>query len=826
VTTGRNTNVTNQSAVIVWQDMIEDPSLGLTDIYAQTLDQSGMPQFPGPNGLAVCQIPGPQIIPQPTLWESGDPLLGTYIPYVTVGWLDYRDYAQTGIDIYGGLIDARAPGTMVNPQGPAGEPVCVLPLDQKQLSMDNALYNSQTSEQTVFVWTHPTGAGLDIREQKVAIPAWIEAWPTNGWPVTEAKSNQMLPQANREVFVWQDGRRDPIPNDYQDDENIYCQTPGMCTGPTEMNWRDMFAKWTFGEDARDFRFVADQRDGSTFVVWVENRHPGIDWSNVFIQKLDKDGVPRWSNNGVVVNNYYMNLMLLTTDVQLPDVCIDGLGGAWVIWQQNTWSTGIDECPMRQVDAQGGLGAPVLGPYTWNNPPNNYYNPRVITDGAGGGVVGVLHDDGLGNRLPRVVKFDNLGVAGANSTIATGSYNSHVDVRVGFEGNRYIYTMSRASFNGQSVIALTQYDLFLYISTFVPITYSSFGGYDLNHQDYMLNSGSAALCTYSISTGPGLPLNVYLGLYRGGGVINPYPVTSHAIGSGFNSTMPVISPDSIVTAGSSEQGALLAWDTDYLISPNPLYHRIETNRYRYTSGLYPTYTVTPEFATPIVLASGLSAPTNPDIARVINPYPNYGPFGAVVWEGGGESSPCNPSRPTEVYGQYVLYDATAANPGPQWNQPEMIGPGAGNYQQTYPIVNPGLPNSVSVYWYDSQTGNKGVMGTRLPELNGAIAWAKNPEHNIEPNSPTTLSITGIWPQPASINASGIQVGISGGQLEDVTLDVFDLLGRKLATLYHGEMLETGLVVQFTPSELKLRSGVYVLRLHGSTQQVTKSFTVLR
>ncbi|MFZ1728764.1 MAG: hypothetical protein WBQ23_14720 [Bacteroidota bacterium] len=826
VTTGKRPTVTNQSAVIVWQDMIDDPTQGWTDIYSQCLDQFGMPQFPGPNGLMVCQAPSSQVIPQPTLWESGDPLLGTYIPYVTVGWLDYRNYAQSGIDIYGGLIDARAPGMMMNPAGPAGEPICVLPYDQTQLSMDNVKYNSHTSEQTVFVWTHPTGVGLDIREQKIALPPWIESWPVNGWPVTEAKSDQVLPQANREVFVWQDGRRDPIPNDNQDDENIYCQTPGMCTGPTEMNWRDMFAKWTFGEDARDFRYVSDPSDGSTYIVWVENRHSDPDWSNVFIQKLDKDGVPRWSNNGVVVNNYYPNLLLLTTDVQLPDVCIDGQGGAWVIWQQKTRTSGIDECPMRHIDAQGGLGIFALAGKTWNVPPNNYYGPRVLTDGAGGGVVGAIEDDGVGNRRPYAVKFDNFGVVANGQTILTGGYRNHSDLRVGFDGANNLYTMTRADSSNITSIVLAQYYYTSAIYSYASIQYSSFGGYDLNHQDSRMGAGTPALFTYSISTGLNQPYNVYLGQYQNGPLAFTQPVTAHAAGSGYNSTMPAISPDSVVSQVTNKQGFLLAWDTDYLVPPNPLYHKVETDRYKVTSGVYPNLTATAEFGTPIVLASGLSAATYPDIARVTNPSPNYGPFGVVVWEGGGESSQCNPARPTEIYGQYVLYDAAAMYPGTQWTQAEMIGPGAGNYQQTHPIVNPGLPNSVSVYWYDSQTGNKGIMGTRLPELDGAIAWAKNPERHTEPKFQTTLSITGIWPQPASINTSAIQVGITGRQLEDVTLDVFDLLGRKIATLYRGLMHETGLVVQFTPSELELRSGVYVLRLHGDSQQVTKTFTVLR
>ena len=387
VTTGKVPNVVAPSAIIVWQDMINDPAQGFTDIIAQRLDASGVPIFAGPTGVTVCQFPESQMLPIPVLWESGDPLLGTYVPYVTVGWLDYRNAAQTGIDIYGGLLMASAPGMVTNPQGPAGEPVCVLPYDQTDLAMDNTVYTSQLQERTVFVWTHETGAGKDIHFQQIALPAWIEGYVSDGRPVTEAKWDQIRPQASRAVFVWQDQRRDELPCDNRHDWDIYCQTPGECTGPTGMQWRDMFAKWTFGEDAANFRFASDPADGSSFVVWDEIRYPfGIPGSPariVFIQKFDKDGVPRWANNGVALSVYWSpNSLINSLDASLPDVCIDGNGGAKIVWQQTNWNSGQVGIMAAQIDCEMQITYEPSWYVGWPITINRYA-PRITTVLNGG-----------------------------------------------------------------------------------------------------------------------------------------------------------------------------------------------------------------------------------------------------------------------------------------------------------------------------------------------------------------------------------------------------------------------------------------------------------
>ncbi|HOJ05895.1 MAG TPA: hypothetical protein PK916_18005, partial [Bacteroidota bacterium] len=336
VTTGKEPWVQDRRAVIVWQDHANNPMGNTPDIHAQAFDPWGNALF-NPTGAVVCNAPGAQILPRLTLWEHIDPVTQSYIPYVTVGWEDGRDAAATGVDIYAGLLDAQGPGIMVNPQGTSGDPITQDPNDQDQLAMDNVIVNSSVNEYTVFAWRHFTGTEWNIHYQEVNLPAWVYQQQLNGWPVTEAKGDQVQPQCARRVFVWQDGRRQSIPNDAQEDDNIYCQTPGECTGSTMMKWRDEWAMWTHGEDAANFRSVSDPSDGSTFVVWDEVRYgfgiPGPPCRIVFIQKFDRYGVPRWSNNGVAVNVFWAPDPWGSLTAQRADVCIDGAGGARVVWEQ-------------------------------------------------------------------------------------------------------------------------------------------------------------------------------------------------------------------------------------------------------------------------------------------------------------------------------------------------------------------------------------------------------------------------------------------------------------------------------------------------------------
>jgi hypothetical protein len=282
-----------------------------------------------------------------------------------------------------------------------------------------------------------------------------------------------------------------------------------------------------------------------------------------------------------------------------------------------------------------------------------------------------------------------------------------------------------------------------------------------------------ILTYAISPAAGQPSDIFVNTYRIGLFNAPLMLTNNSASE--SSSQPAIDVDSLRNAGSSEEGALLVWNTEYS-TPGGNYHRVESNRVTFPNA-WPAPGV-PEFGQNLLLDIGLTAPSSPDIARMINFMPGLDePRGVAVWEGGGEMSPCSPARPTEIYGQHVLYDASVPNAGPQWPQPAMIGPGPGNYHQRTPMVKAAYAGEMAVYWYDSQNGNNGLMSTMLTNLGTTIRWVKRSDAEVVQTPQPGIAISSIWPQPQYLDAGGIHVSCTGPIDGSVSLEVYDLLDRR-------------------------------------------------
>jgi hypothetical protein len=354
------------------------------------------------------------------------------------------------------------------------------------------------------------------------------------------------------------------------------------------------------------------------------------------------------------------------------------------------------------------------------------------------------------------------------------------------------------------------------TTVVPGIFA-FGGHDLNIDNNNLATGTAALYAYSYKTAPGVPFDVYMGHYRAGGFMSPpVQLTTNALPT--ESTQPAITGDIILN--TAEMGALVAWDTKYT---DPItfwvYHRVESNRV-----IFPGPATA--FPSNFMLASALPGPSNPDISRVINRgVGNYSPRAVVVWEGGGESSPCSPARPAEIYAQYMDYDPQSVNSGPQWPQPEMVGPGPGNYMQTRPTVKQSIPSTVAVFWSDTQAGNQGIMGTRMDVRSTVIDWAKRTRDEALPIQPGQMTIIDVWPQPAHVSGE-VAVTLQADVDATVSFELYDLLGRRIAVLYSGFMERSELTVRFSPSAYDLNTGTYLLRARSEEGQTSRTITVVR
>jgi hypothetical protein len=429
VTTKQVTPGSYSHAFVVWRDARDAGSTGY-DIYGQRLDETGS-KLAGSVGMVLCQDQYNQGYPVETLWERPEiPTVQSYMPYVTVAWEDMRTGNSS---VYAAMIEL-GPGpsfssTIITPNTLQGELISAeTDIDLTQIAMDNVAESDSGHSRVYIGWRRPVTSvqESDIHYQSVYIPDWLFDKQTNGWPVTQAKGEQNLPQVSGNVFAYEDARRNPLvlngtTVDSQDDFNIYSQTPGECTGPTEMDWRDMHVQWMNSADRK--RFVTDPADYAMYVVWDETRDG---CQSVFIQKFDKYGVPRWINNGVRVSDSGVTALN-------SDVTYDGTGGAMVVWQQLNGA--VHEIYPASVSADGSVtvGSRFYEVANSNDDDTDPHIIRTITAAGsddyqclflrtnGNGVGYRMH--GLLSRSP-VTVVNNGGIISFSDLLRGAYYNPH------------------------------------------------------------------------------------------------------------------------------------------------------------------------------------------------------------------------------------------------------------------------------------------------------------------------------------------------------------------------------------------------------------------
>jgi hypothetical protein len=133
--------------------------------------------------------------------------------------------------------------------------------------------------------------------------------------------------------------------------------------------------------------------------------------------------------------------------------------------------------------------------------------------------------------------------------------------------------------------------------------------------------------------------------------------------------------------------------------------------------------------------------------------------------------------------------------------------------TLSLVNPQLDNSLAESWRAS-----GFSGT--PGYLNDIYTKTEKENDLVP---TEFVLYQNYPNPFNPSTS-IQYAISSMQY--VTLKVYDLLGREVATLVNEEKLAGVYNVQFTINNVQLSSGIYFYKLQAGSFVETKKMILLK
>ena len=290
-------------AIAAW----EDKRAGTFDIYAQHILPSGVvdPAWPV-DGTVLCSAASDQLLP--TLVSDGS---GGAI----VTWMDYRPGATT--DVYAQHVQANG---VVDPSWPTnGRAICTAANFQQAPTIA-----SDGSHGAIIAWSDSrSSVSYDIYAQHVFASGTVDpAYPVDGLPVCTSPGDQIwpviVPDGNHgAIIAWFD-RRNSV------DYNIYAQHV-IQAGTADPGWlgNGNVLGAAAGDD--EYPVIASDGVGGAFVAWM-NLGLAANWK-VLVQHVLPTGAldSGWPANGLAAS-------AATGDQKNPMIVADGLGGAFIAWQ--------------------------------------------------------------------------------------------------------------------------------------------------------------------------------------------------------------------------------------------------------------------------------------------------------------------------------------------------------------------------------------------------------------------------------------------------------------------------------------------------------------
>jgi len=288
--------------IVTWSDLRSDD----WDIYAQRIDVNGTPLWTM-DGVAICNIfedqRSPDIIPD----GAGG---------AVIVWHDFWDSVQ--YDIYAQRVDANGVTTWTT----SGIPICVESHDQT-----NPAIVADGFGGAVVTWMDMRNlANYDIYAQRILIDATgTPRWTTDGISICSAYHFQYYPDLAPDleggaVIVWTDYRTD--------DYDVYAQRVDSVGA---VQWTvDGVIVHQAALESQSAPVIVSDGTGGVIVAWVDDRDDPIN-SDIYAQRIDRDGTWRWTYAGVPV---------CTADgIQgWPAIAPDNEGGAFIAWRDSRYSS--------------------------------------------------------------------------------------------------------------------------------------------------------------------------------------------------------------------------------------------------------------------------------------------------------------------------------------------------------------------------------------------------------------------------------------------------------------------------------------------------------
>jgi hypothetical protein len=252
-------------AIVAWQD--DRDVLSLLDIYGQRVSGKGGLLW-GKKGKIIISANGEQIEQAIIPDGSGGAFLA---------WTDYRR-GDRNPDIYAQRIGEKGKAFWDE----EGVLVCGAPDVQRTPKL---IANGEG--EIIVAWTDRGGGSYDIYAQRVD-KTGKTVWMRDGIPINQISRTQQNPKfGNQSVLVWEDYRFG--------NWDIFC---AAVDSSGKLLWGEKGVPIALIPQTQYAPQIISWKNGSVIIAWEDYR--SAKHYELYIQKLDKNGNPVWSENGLKI----------------------------------------------------------------------------------------------------------------------------------------------------------------------------------------------------------------------------------------------------------------------------------------------------------------------------------------------------------------------------------------------------------------------------------------------------------------------------------------------------------------------------------------------
>ena len=556
----------------------------------------------------------------------------------------------------------------------------------------------------------------------------------------------------------------------------------VVTGETSAQWTNNgalnTAVATGKSDRYDVYSIADG-SGNTYVTWYDESSDTK--GGVYVQKISSSGSLSWGAGGVRVDS-------IPQTFEKPSLALDGTGGVFVTWADSRSDNTLPNIYGQHVSSAGATqwaanGINLTAGFTTGISFREPGNPQLLSDGSNG--MYLAWDDAFGLVLMRV---------GSNGTMAWSAKADSVygatDTRIASDGaggviltwtdDRNVGTGDLADIYAQRV---NSSGAILWSTGDVVVSSAT------NLQEYpqIVPDGSGGAVIAWQDFRDGAHFRGYAQKLNSSGVVQ-WTANGVALTSTTNSI------NALLMTSDQAGGGIFSWEESrgggIGGSDNIYAQRLNGTGQRQWSdtGAYVCTNTAPQ-EDPVIVSDGSSG-------------------AIVVWDDNR-----NTGANIDIYAQRLNAAGVA-----QWTTDGIpVSTAAGNQER--PFIVPASSGAAVVFWYDYRS----VVGNSNAEIyaqyvsgNGKLSGVRINKSSV----PEAFQLLQNFPNPFNPST---QIHFSIARAGFVSLKIYDMLGREVATLVNQELEPSSYSVTWNASNAA--SGAYFYRLQsGSTVETRKLLLV--